>query len=76
MKIATITGFTVQDGVYFADFFLNKEYEAQLVFDTTKPDCTSRKLMGANKINILGWKSLITLHIVSKRTINDFEILF
>ena len=36
-------------------------YEGQLVFDTTKPDGTPRKLMDTNKLNLLGWKSKINL---------------
>jgi GDP-L-fucose synthase len=36
-------------------------YEGRLVFDTTKPDGTPRKLMDTSKLNILGWKSKINL---------------
>jgi GDP-L-fucose synthase len=34
-------------------------YEGKLVFDTTKPDGTPRKLMDTSKINNLGWSSKI-----------------
>ena len=51
-------------------------YEGQLVFDTTKPDGTPRKLMDTSKINNLGWKFLITLHMGIKRTINEVKTLF
>ena len=51
-------------------------YEGKLVFDTTKPDGTPRKLMDTSKINNLGWKSLITLHMGIKRTINEVKTLF
>ena len=36
-------------------------YEGELLFDTTKPDGTPRKLMDTSKINMLGWKSKINL---------------
>ncbi len=36
-------------------------YEGQLLFDTTKPDGTPRKLMDTSKINKLGWSSKIVL---------------
>ena len=51
-------------------------YEGQLIFDKTKPDGTPRKLMDTSKINNLGWKSFITLHMGIKRTINEVKALF
>lgn len=36
-------------------------YEGELVFDTSKPDGTPRKLMDVSKINALGWKAKIGL---------------
>ena len=48
-------------------------YEGQLVFDTTKPDGTPRKLMDTSKINHLGWKSSIDLQSGLKKTINEFD---
>jgi GDP-L-fucose synthase len=36
-------------------------YEGELLFDTTKPDGTPRKLMDTSKLNILGWRSKINL---------------
>jgi GDP-L-fucose synthase len=47
-------------------------YEGELVFDTTKPDGTPRKLMDTTKINNLGWNSKIKLKDGISRTI--FEI--
>jgi GDP-L-fucose synthase len=44
-------------------------YEGQLVFDTTKPDGTPRKLMDTNKINNFGWKSSIKLQDGIKKTV-------
>jgi len=36
-------------------------FEGQIVYDTTKPDGTPRKLMDVEKINNLGWKAKISL---------------
>jgi GDP-L-fucose synthase len=36
-------------------------YEGSVVFDTTKPDGTPRKLMDVSKLNNLGWKASISL---------------
>jgi GDP-L-fucose synthase len=36
-------------------------FEGQIVFDTSKPDGTPRKLMDVSKLNALGWKATISL---------------
>jgi GDP-L-fucose synthase len=36
-------------------------FEGQIVFDTSKPDGTPRKLMDVSKLNALGWKASIGL---------------
>ncbi|WP_317126724.1 Rossmann-fold NAD(P)-binding domain-containing protein [Pseudocnuella soli] len=36
-------------------------FEGSLVFDTTKPDGTPRKLMDVSKLNALGWQASIVL---------------
>lgn len=36
-------------------------FEGELIFDTSKPDGTPRKLMDVSKINNLGWKAEISL---------------
>ncbi len=46
-------------------------YKGSLVFDTTKPDGTPRKLMDTAKINNLGWKPSITLKEGIRRTIAE-----
>jgi GDP-L-fucose synthase len=50
-------------------------YEGVLMFDTTRPDGTPRKLMDTSKINNLGWKSQIALSNGIKKTINEYRIL-
>ena len=47
-------------------------YEGELVFDTTKPDGTPRKLLNVDKINSLGWEAEISLREGVERTIKDF----
>ena len=47
-------------------------YEGQLVFDTTKPDGTPRKLMDTSKINKLGWSPSINLKEGILKTVSEF----
>ena len=47
-------------------------YKGQLIFDTTKPDGTPRKLMDTSKINKLGWKFQITLENGLESTVKEF----
>lgn len=37
-------------------------FKGQLIFDTSKPDGTPRKLLDVSRINKLGWKAKIPLH--------------
>lgn len=37
-------------------------FEGELIFDTTKPDGTPRKLLDVSKVNNLGWKAKIGLN--------------
>jgi GDP-L-fucose synthase len=37
-------------------------YEGRLVFDTTRPDGTPRKLVDTQRINGLGWHAMVPLH--------------
>jgi GDP-L-fucose synthase len=50
-------------------------YEGEIVFDTTRPDGTPRKLLDTSKINKLGWKESIKLKDGILRTINEFKNL-
>ena len=51
-------------------------YKGSLVFDTTKPDGTPRKLLDTSKINNLGWKPSIPLREGIRRTIDEVADLF
>jgi GDP-L-fucose synthase len=46
-------------------------YDGQLVFDTTKPDGTPRKLMDTRKINNLGWKAKVNLRDGISKTLKE-----
>jgi GDP-L-fucose synthase len=45
-------------------------FEGNLVFDTSKPDGTPRKLLDVSKINTLGWKHKVNLDEGIMKTIN------
>lgn len=45
-------------------------FKGELVFDTTKPDGTPRKLLDVSKINNLGWKHKIDLNDGIQKTID------
>ena len=50
-------------------------YKGELVFDTTKPDGTPRKLMDPSKINNLGWMPKVKLTDGIIKTINEYLLL-
>ncbi len=50
-------------------------YQGDLVFDTTKPDGTPRKLLDTSKIISLGWSPKISLKMGLEQTIEEFYIL-
>ncbi|NRP75816.1 GDP-L-fucose synthase [Ensifer psoraleae] len=47
-------------------------YEGDLVFDTTKPDGTPRKLLDVTRLNTLGWKANTSLGAGLQATYEDF----
>ena len=51
------------------------EYEGELLFDTTKPEGTPRKLMSIEKIKSIGWGPKIKLQNGLKQTISEFKKL-
>lgn len=48
-------------------------FKGELIFDTTKPDGTPRKLMDSGKINELGWSPSISLEKGIAMTYEDFQ---
>ncbi len=47
-------------------------YSGNLVFDTSRPDGTPRKLLDVSRIHVLGWKHTIGLKEGITRAYNDF----
>ena len=50
-------------------------YKGKLLFDSTKPDGTPRKLMNIQKINNIGWFPNINLETGIRNTILEFKTL-
>lgn len=48
-------------------------YSGRIVFDSSKPDGTPRKLLDVSKINSLGWKAETSLSEGLKKTINSYK---
>jgi GDP-L-fucose synthase len=47
-------------------------YQGDIVFDTSKPDGTSRKLMEVSKLHALGWQATTSLDDGLRRAYQDF----
>ncbi len=47
-------------------------YNGEIIWDSSKPDGTPRKLMDVSKLNSLGWKSTLSLEDGIKNTYNWF----
>jgi GDP-L-fucose synthase len=47
-------------------------YEGKIVFDTSKPDGTPRKLLDVSKLQSLGWRAQVPLEEGLKRTYQSF----
>jgi GDP-L-fucose synthase len=47
-------------------------YKGKIVFDSTKPDGTPRKLLDVSRINKLGWKAKTSLKSGLEKTYQDF----
>ncbi len=48
-------------------------FKGKILFDSSKPDGTPRKLLDVSKINALGWKAAVPLAEGVKRTIEWYE---
>jgi GDP-L-fucose synthase len=55
------TGEDIEIGEIAKMIALKMGFEGKLVFDSTKPDGTLRKLLDVSKIKALGWKPVMTL---------------
>lgn len=50
-------------------------YQGKLIFDTTKPDGTPRKLMDVSKLHSLGWKAQIGLEEGIRKVYNEAKLV-
>jgi GDP-L-fucose synthase len=50
-------------------------FEGEIVWNTTKPDGTPRKLMDVNKLHDLGWKHTIELENGISKVYSDYKLL-
>ena len=48
-------------------------YKGRLIFDTTKPDGTPRKLLDVSRLSGLGWRAKIPLRAGIERTYSWFK---
>ena len=48
------------------------KYRVEIIWDTSQPDGTPRKLLDSSRIFNMGWKPKINLSEVIKRTIKDY----
>jgi GDP-L-fucose synthase len=48
-------------------------FQGNLIFDTSKPDGTPRKLLSVDKIKALGWSASVRLEEGIKKTYEDFS---
>ena len=71
INIGTGHDLTIKDLALLIKDVLN--YEGELVFDTTKPDGTPRKLMDVTKLHNLGWKHQVELREGIALAYQDFE---
>ena len=52
------------------------DYSGEIIWDSSKPDGTPRKLLDVTKLKRLGWHPQITLEQGIKNTINQFKIQY
>ncbi len=48
------------------------DYQGEIVWDTTKPDGTPRKLLDVSRLNSLGWKPSITIEDGIRRVVENY----
>ncbi len=71
INVGTGTDISIKDLAYL----IAKEvgFQGSLVFDTSKPDGTPRKLLDTTKISKLGWKPAVSLEEGIRRTIQWYQ---
>jgi GDP-L-fucose synthase len=47
-------------------------YDGEIIFDTSKPDGSLRKLMDSSRLNSLGWQAKISLEVGLKKAYEEF----
>jgi len=72
VNIGTGVDITIKDLAYLIKKVAN--YEGELIFDTSKPDGTPRKLMDVSYLHSLGWKHKINLEEGIKMVYEEFKI--
>ena len=70
LNVGTGEEISIKDFAYMIKEIIG--YEGEIVFDTTKPDGTPRKLMDVSRIQSLGWKHKIDLKQGIKDTYDWF----
>jgi GDP-L-fucose synthase len=70
INIGTGEDISIKDLAFLIDKIIG--YEGEILFDTSKPDGTPRKLMDVSKLHSKGWKHKIELEEGIKLAYNDF----
>jgi len=74
LNIGTGTDIPIKDLAYLIRDIVG--FEGELVFDTSKPDGTPRKLMDVSKLHQLGWKHKIELEEGVRSVYEVFKVKF
>jgi GDP-L-fucose synthase len=70
INVGTGSDISIKDLAYIIKDIVG--YEGDIVFDTTKPDGTPRKLLDVSKLASLGWASSVPISDAIKATYADF----
>jgi GDP-L-fucose synthase len=74
LNVGTGTDIPIKDLAYLIRDIVG--FEGELVFDTSKPDGTPRKLMDVSKLHQLGWKHKIELEEGVRSVYEVFKVKF
>lgn len=70
INVGTGTDISIKELAYLIKDIVG--YKGEIVFDTSKPDGTPRKLLDVNKLNSLGWSSKVAISDAIEKTYADF----